>query len=85
MSFLPGRTLEWAPRPGLEAVGALLARYHDASAGVRMAAPRPSRVPLARLAAAAGAVPEARLRAALGGAAGRALVPASTWSACSTS
>jgi Ser/Thr protein kinase RdoA (MazF antagonist) len=70
VSFLPGHTLEWAPRPDLREVGTLLARYHDAAAGVRMEAPRPSRVPLARLGARAGAVPEARLRAALGGAAG---------------
>jgi Ser/Thr protein kinase RdoA (MazF antagonist) len=73
VSYLPGRTLEWSPRPGLTEVGALLARYHNASAGVRMEAPRPSRVPLARLAAAAGDVPEARLRAALGGTAGARL------------
>jgi Ser/Thr protein kinase RdoA (MazF antagonist) len=73
VSFLPGRTLEWAPRPDLREVGALLARYHDAAAGVPMEAPRPSRVRLAKLGAAAGAVPEARLRAALGGAAGARL------------
>jgi Ser/Thr protein kinase RdoA (MazF antagonist) len=73
VSFLPGRTLEWAPRPDLREVGALLARYHDAAAGVGADGPRPSRVPLARLGAAAGAVPEARLRAALGGAAGARL------------
>jgi Ser/Thr protein kinase RdoA (MazF antagonist) len=51
-------------------VGDLLARYHVAAAGVRMDARRPTRVPVAELAAAVGAVPEARLRAALGGSEG---------------
>ena len=70
VSFLEGRVLDWAPRPDIREVGALLARYHAASARVRMDVPRPSRVPLADLAAAAGAVSPARQEAALGGAAG---------------
>ena len=84
VSFLPGRTLEWAPRPGLEAVGALLARYHDAAAGVPVAAPGPraSRWRGWRRRPAPSPRPGSGRRSA--GPRGRA-GSVSTWSACSTS
>ena len=67
VSFLPGRALDWAPTPGLEAVGAFLARYHEAVAAVTMPSPRPAALPLAAVREVA---PWGRLAPALGGPAG---------------
>lgn len=52
VSYLPGQVIGSAPRPPMEATGALLARYHEAAFAVRPAGQRPIAFPLARVPAA---------------------------------
>jgi Ser/Thr protein kinase RdoA (MazF antagonist) len=52
VSFVPGHVVGWAFRVPMEAVGALLARYHAAARQVRMASQRPVVLPLAHVPAA---------------------------------
>ena len=49
VSFVPGDVVGWASRVPMEAVGALLARYHAAACQVRMASQRPVALPLAQV------------------------------------
>jgi Ser/Thr protein kinase RdoA (MazF antagonist) len=41
VTFQPGHTLGWHPRPDPGQVGRFMARYHDAVEGIEMEAPRP--------------------------------------------
>jgi Ser/Thr protein kinase RdoA (MazF antagonist) len=47
VSFLPGRAVGWDGEPGLEQIGALLARYHAAARRVAVGRQRPGVIPLA--------------------------------------
>jgi Ser/Thr protein kinase RdoA (MazF antagonist) len=49
VSFVPGRAVGWASRPPMEAIGALLARYHAAACQVQVASQRPVALPLAQV------------------------------------
>lgn len=52
LTYLPGVALGWQARPTMHEVGALLARFHKASADLSTAlGQRPSAVPLSQLAA----------------------------------
>jgi len=63
LTYLPGRSLSWECRPGLDMAGMLLAEYHRAARSILVDHQRPSGVPLADLADRA---PWDRLPAALG-------------------
>jgi Ser/Thr protein kinase RdoA (MazF antagonist) len=49
VSFLPGRSVGWAPVPPLEEIGALLGRYHQVAARIPVTSQRPSALPLAQV------------------------------------
>ncbi len=49
VSFVPGDVVGWTSRVPMEAVGALLARYHAAAGQVRVASQRPVALPLAQV------------------------------------
>jgi len=49
VSFLPGSAVRWSPRPPVEEIGALLARYHATAEQIRMPGQRPSALPLAQV------------------------------------
>jgi Ser/Thr protein kinase RdoA (MazF antagonist) len=49
VSFLPGSAVGWSPQPPMEEIGALLARYHDATDQIRIPGQRPSALPLAEV------------------------------------
>jgi len=49
VSFLPGSAVGWSPRPPMEEVGALLARYHAIAEQIRMPGQRASALPLAEV------------------------------------
>jgi len=49
ISYLPGDAVGCAPQPPMEAIGALLARYHTAAFQVQPASQRPTALPLARV------------------------------------
>lgn len=47
VSFLPGQAIGWSAEPGMQQVGALLARYHTAARRVNMTGQRPGALALA--------------------------------------
>ena len=47
VSYLPGREVGWDSQPAMGQVGVLLARYHAAADGVRVAGQRPGVIPIA--------------------------------------
>ncbi len=49
VSFLPGSAVGWSPRPPMDKIGALLARYHATAEQIRMPGQRPSALPLAQV------------------------------------
>ena len=49
VSFVPGRAVDWATLSEMEAIGALLARYHDAACQVQVASQRPVALPLGQV------------------------------------
>jgi Ser/Thr protein kinase RdoA (MazF antagonist) len=51
LTYLPGRPLAWQAQPTLRDVGALIARFHTASADLAVVGQRPTVVPLGELSA----------------------------------
>lgn len=49
VSFLPGSAVGWSPRPPIDEIGALAARYHATAEQIRMPGQRPSALPLAEV------------------------------------
>jgi len=49
VSFVPGDVVGWAARPPMEAIGALLARYHAAACQAQVTGQRPVALPLAQV------------------------------------
>ena len=49
VSFLPGSAVGWSPRPPIDEIGALAARYHATAEQIRMSGQRPSALPLAEV------------------------------------
>jgi len=49
VSFLPGQAVGWASRPPMNAIGALLARYHATACQEHVASQRPIALPLAQV------------------------------------
>jgi hypothetical protein len=49
VSFVPGSAVGWSPRPPMEEIGALLARYHATAEQIRMPVQRPTALPLAEV------------------------------------
>jgi Ser/Thr protein kinase RdoA (MazF antagonist) len=67
LTFLDGDEIGWRPGPPLEAMGALLGRLHDATAGVATPVQRPTALPLTEVPAVLeGPAPLAALGAELG-------------------
>ncbi|MDQ1466724.1 MAG: Phosphotransferase enzyme family, partial [Actinomycetota bacterium] len=55
LTFIEGDAVGWKADPKMEAIGELLARYHDAAAAIVVSEPRPTAVPPAEIHAALGA------------------------------